>query len=96
MQRIICRISEDTSIDELAAKFNTTAANIKRINNTDGILKKGMRVLIDCAQGEYYVVQPFDDIAKIAKKFGVKEQSIVDANSSAIVFIGQRIFIPKE
>lgn len=88
------RASEDVTADELARRYNTTAENIKKLNDTTDVIRKGERVIIDCAEGEYYVVQPFDDVGKIARKFGADEKRIVEYNGKC-VFIGQRIFVPR-
>lgn len=95
MRRIMYRASEDITADELAETYNTTAANIKKLNGVGDIIRKGERVLIDCMQGEYYVVQPFEDIAKIAEKFKVDKNILAEYNGRS-VFIGQRIFIPAD
>lgn len=95
MQRIIFRAEEDVKADELARRFNADVENLKRFNDVKDIIRRGERVIIDCREGEYYVVQPFDDLPKIAKKFCVDEQTLAECNSSK-VFIGQKIFIPKD
>ena len=92
MDRIIYRVSEVKTLEEIAQEFHTTPTAIARLNNLDGEVFIGMRLLIQPQGGEYYVVQPFDTIASIAKKFGTTEERIAEFNSER-VFIGQKIFI---
>ena len=54
-----------------------------------------MRLLIEPREGEYYIVQPFDTVSSIAKKFGVSEEVITEFNSDR-VFIGQKLFICRD
>ena len=92
MRKIIYRVSKQTTLEEIAEKFHTTPLAIARLNNLDGEVFVGMRLLIEPCEGEYYIVQPFDTIASIAKKFGVEEDVIREYNSDR-VFIGQKIFV---
>ena len=92
MDRIIYRVDKDISLEEIAEKFNTTPSAISKLNNLDGEIFVGLRLLIEPREGSYYTVQPFDTVASIAKKFGVSEDAIREDNSDRI-FIGQRIFV---
>ncbi|MDE7078675.1 MAG: LysM peptidoglycan-binding domain-containing protein [Clostridia bacterium] len=92
MSKIIYRVSNQTTLEEIAEKFHTTPLAIARLNNLDGEVFVGMRLLIEPSEGEYYIVQPFDTVASIAKDFGVGEDVIREYNSDR-VFIGQKIFI---
>lgn len=49
------------------------------------------------ADGTYYIVQPGDTLARIARRFGTTVTAIVHANGIANpsrIFVGQRLFIP--
>lgn len=96
MNRIMYRATEDIGLEQLAEQFGTTASNISRLNNISGTVKKGMRILIDKQEGEYYIVQPFDTIKSISQKFAIDEEDIKEANAVQSVFIGQKIFLPRE
>lgn len=92
MSKIVYRVNRLISLEEIAEKFHTTPHAISRLNNLDREVFVGMRLLIEPCEGEYYVVQPFDTISGIAKKFGVSEEVIKEYNSDRI-FLGQRLFI---
>lgn len=94
MERIVYRVSEQTTLEEIAQKFHTTPLAIAKLNNLDSDVFVGMRLIIEPCEGEYYVVQPFDTVASIASKFCVSENRIVEFNSER-VFIGQKVFVPK-
>ena len=95
MNRIMYRATEDISLEQLAEKYNTTINAISKLNNINGTIKKGMRVLVDIEKGDYYVVQPFDTIHTIAKKYSLNEEKIKEVNGIENVFIGQKIFLPE-
>lgn len=91
--RIMYRVSEPMTLEEIAEKFHTTTAAIAKLNQLDDEeIFVGMRLLIEPREGEYYIVQPFDTVASIARKFGVNEDVIREFNSDR-VFIGQKLFI---
>ncbi|MDE6188654.1 MAG: LysM peptidoglycan-binding domain-containing protein [Clostridia bacterium] len=92
MSRIVYRVSEAKTLEDIAQEFHTTPLAIARLNNLDGDVFIGMRLLIEPQEGEYYIVQPFDTISSIAKKFSVSEDKIAEFNSDR-VFIGQKLFI---
>ena len=94
MSRIVFRVNKLTNLEKIAEKFHTTPHAISRLNNLEEDVFVGMRLLIEPCEGEYYVVQPFDTIASIAKKFAVSEDVIREYNSER-VFIGQRVFVRK-
>ncbi len=94
--RIIYRVSEQTTLEEIADNFHTTPAAIAKLNKLESQeVFVGMRLLIEPREGEYYIVQPFDTVSSIAKKFGVSEEVITEFNSDR-VFIGQKLFICRD
>ena len=95
MKRVIVRIDDETSLDNLAEKYHTTVAAIKRLNNLHTDICAGMRLIIEETQGEYYTVQPFDTLESIARKFDSSAHKISELNGVERVFIGQRVFIPQ-
>lgn len=96
MKRIMVRVESGTTLEDLAEKYHTTVYSIRKINKLQGDIFVGMRLIIEQTQGDYYVVQPFDTIESVAKKFGVSVESIKDLNGVERIFIGQRIFYPVE
>ena len=96
MKRIMIRIDENTSLEDLAEKYHTTVAAIKKLNDLHTDIFVGMRLIVEENQGAYYTVQPFDTLERVAKKFGVNPQRIIELNGVERVFIGQKIFVPTE
>ena len=94
MKRVMVRIDDKTSLEDLAEKYHTTVAAIKKLNNLHTDIFVGMRLIVEENQGKYYTVQPFDTLDSIARKFCVSAQRIAELNSVERVFIGQKIFIP--
>ncbi|MDE7191478.1 MAG: LysM peptidoglycan-binding domain-containing protein [Clostridia bacterium] len=95
MKRVLVRINGETSLEDLANKYHTTVAAIKKLNNLHTDIFVGMRLVIEENQGSYYTVQPFDTLESIARKFSASAQRITELNGVERVFIGQRIFIPR-
>lgn len=95
MKRVLVRIDGETSLEDLADKYHTTVAAIKKLNNLHTDIFVGMRLVIEENQGTYYTVQPFDTLESIARKFNASAQRIAELNGVERVFIGQRIFIPR-
>ncbi|MDE7215492.1 MAG: LysM peptidoglycan-binding domain-containing protein [Clostridia bacterium] len=91
--KIMYRVSGQTTLEEIAENFHTTPAAIAKLNKLDSEeIFVGMRLLIEPREGEYYIVQPFDTVSSIARKFGVSEEVVKEFNSDR-VFIGQKLFI---
>jgi LysM repeat protein/flagellar hook assembly protein FlgD len=98
-------VSGDT-LWKIASKFNTTSSEIVTLNNLDpnSYLYVGQKLKVPApasqpeqqAQITYSVVSG-DTLWKIAQKFGVTPQAIVDANKldpTSYLFIGQKLIIP--
>lgn len=95
MKRILIRIDGESSLEDLADRYHTTVAAIRKLNNLHTDIFVGMRLIIEENQGVYYTVQPFDTLDSVSAKFGVSIQKITELNGVERVFIGQRIFIPQ-
>lgn len=96
MKKVMVRIDDMTTLEDLAEKYHTTVCAIKTLNNLRADIFVGMRLIVEENQGEYYTVQPFDTLESVANKFGVNSQTIANLNGVERVFIGQKIFIPTE
>ncbi|WP_066363221.1 LysM peptidoglycan-binding domain-containing protein [Neobacillus drentensis] len=98
-------VSGDT-LWKIASKFNTTSSEIVTLNNLDPnkylYVGQKLKVPASAAQPEQqaattYSVVSGDTLWKIAQKFGVTTQAIVDANKlnpSAYLYVGQKLIIP--
>jgi LysM repeat protein/flagellar hook assembly protein FlgD len=98
-------VSGDT-LWKIASKFNTTSSEIVTLNNLDPnqylYVGQKLKVPAPAPQPEQpaattYAVVSGDTLWKIAQKFGVTPQAIVDANKlnpSAYLYVGQKLIIP--
>jgi LysM repeat protein/flagellar hook assembly protein FlgD len=98
-------VSGDT-LWKIASKFNTTSSEIVTLNNLDPnqylYVGQKLKVPAPASQPEQqatttYTVVSSDTLWKIAQKFGVTAQAIVDANKlnpSAYLYVGQKLIIP--
>ena len=80
-------------MESLAEEYHTSVYAIRRLNNLQGDIFVGMRLVIEEINGFYYTVQPFDTLESVAKKFSVSEESIAQLNGVERIFIGQKIFV---
>ena len=96
----------------IAFRSGVSVAALVRINNlvNPNRIYAGQRLALPCApapppapppapspEGQYYVVQWKDTLAKIAYRFGVSVWSIVQANNIAnpnVIYPGQKLYIP--
>ncbi|WML26769.1 LysM peptidoglycan-binding domain-containing protein [Neobacillus sp. OS1-33] len=99
-------VSGDT-LWKIASKFNTTSSEIVTLNNLDPskYLYVGQKLKVPASSSQQpeqpaatiYSVVSGDTLWKIAQKFGVTAQAIVDANKldpAAYLYIGQKLIIP--
>jgi LysM repeat protein/flagellar hook assembly protein FlgD len=98
-------VSGDT-LWKIASKFNTTSSEIVTLNNLDPnkYLYVGQKLIVPAPASQpeqqaatSYAVVSGDTLWKIAQKFGVTAQAIVDANKlnpSAYLYVGQKLIIP--
>ena len=98
-------VSGDT-LWKIASKFNTTSSEIVTLNNLDPdkylYVGQKLKVPVPASQPEQqaattYSVVSGDTLWKIAQKFGITAQAIVDANKldpTAYLYVGQKLIIP--
>jgi LysM repeat protein/flagellar hook assembly protein FlgD len=98
-------VSGDT-LWKIASKFNTTSSEIVTLNNLDPnkylYIGQKLKVPAPASQPEQqatatYTVVSGDTLWKIAQKFSVSAQAIVDANKldpTAYLYVGQKLIIP--
>ncbi|MDE6884542.1 MAG: LysM peptidoglycan-binding domain-containing protein [Clostridia bacterium] len=93
MSKVLVRVQSGMTLESLAEEYHTSVYAIRRLNNLQGDIFVGMRLVIEEINGFYYTVQPFDTLESVAKKFGVSEESIAQLNGVERIFIGQKIFV---
>ncbi len=93
MSKVLVRVQSGMTLESLAEEYHTSVYAIRRLNNLQGDIFVGMRLVIEEINGFYYTVQPFDTLESVAKKFSVSEESIAQLNGVDSIFIGQKIFV---
>ncbi len=93
MSTVLVRVQSGMTLESLAEEYHTSVYAIRRLNNLQGDIFVGMRLVIEEINGFYYTVQPFDTLESVAKKFSVSEESIAQLNGVDRIFIGQKIFV---
>lgn len=91
------------TLSKIAQKYSTTVNNLVNLNNlaNQDVLWVGQELKVpvssEPAAPGVYTVQAGDTLSKIALKFGVTVNSIVDANKLAnpnVLYVGQKLTIP--
>ena len=87
------------TLSKIAANFGVTVSHLKKINKlSSDIIKPGDKLTITDQDGFVYVAKWTTTVADLAKKFEIKPEDIVDANSLTSVDYafqtGDEIFIP--
>ncbi len=93
MSKVLVRVQSGMTLESLAEEYHTSVYAIRRLNNLQGDIFVGMRLVIEEINGFYYTVQPFDTLESVAKKFSVSEEIIAQLNGVERIFIGQKIFV---
>ena len=92
------------TLSSIALRFGTTVGAIVALNNipNPNYIWVGQVLCIPCAaapppSGQWYIVQPGDNLYRIALKFNTTVDAIVRANNILnpwYIWVGQRLFIP--
>ena len=97
MRRYVKRIERPITMQKLCSECKMTQARLVELNElTSSQLYVGQRLIIEEMNGQEYVVQPFDTLERIATTFGVDKATIEAYNQIDNVFLGQKIFVPRE
>jgi LysM repeat protein len=102
-RRVTHIVRRGENLFRIALRYNTTVASIARLNGIADVrsIRTGQRLLVvTCSGGGYgfntYVVQPGDNLFRIALRFGTTVNAIRSANGlrSNIISVGQVLRIP--
>lgn len=93
-------VQKGDTLYKIAAQFNITVAELKRINNlTSDTLSIGQRLLISqepTILNNIYVVEKGDTLYEIASVYGISVQELKELNNltSNNIYIGQQLVVP--
>ena len=97
----IYTVQSGDTLYSIARRFNTTADEIKRLNNlTSDILSIGQQLIIPTTNSgtgnQIYTVQSGDTLYSIARRFNTSVSDIIILNNltSDVLSIGQQLIIP--
>ena len=83
------RVKKGETLQSICVKYNTTKFQIMKDNPYFTDIYAGCMLLISNCNKQIYIVQPADNIGKIAKKLNKTEEEIVQIAGCNVVFIGQ-------
>lgn len=88
------------SLYQIAKKYNTTADNLKKLNNlTSNLLSIGQQLKVPITDNEYilYTIKKGDSLYQIAKEYNttVSDLKTINNLTSNLLSIGQEIKIPR-
>ena len=98
----IYQIENETSLEEIANKFNTTTDNLKKINgiNNSYYIQRGNYIIVPLLENENfetYKVKQGDSMYAIAQKYNVNYNDLLDLNGldkDEYIYPNQEILIP--
>lgn len=92
------RVQKNDTYEKIAQKFDLNVDSILLVNyiTRNKVLKAGATLEIPNQNGRLIKVRNNDSIFKIANRYGVKWEKIVDSNKleSSMIYPGQKLFIP--
>lgn len=92
----IHKVKNGESAEDICKIYHILKSQLLSNNNVgEENIKEGLLLYIDIPDGVRYVVKPFDNLEKIANKFGKSAEVIAKFNKIEQVFMGQIIYIPE-
>ena len=93
-------VKKGDSLYQIAKKYNTTVAELKKLNNlTSNLLSINQELIVPGIKEEYtvYIVKKGDSLYQIAKKYNTTVEEIKKLNNlkSNLLSINQELYIPR-
>ncbi len=103
----IYQINNETTLAEIARKFNTNEEQLRVINGFDNsyIVTKGNYIIVPFSNTnenenfEIYKVRPGDTIYKVAQNYNLDYKQLLNLNGldkDEFIYVNQEILVPKE
>lgn len=91
----IHKVKKSESAEDICKIYHILKSQLLNENNVgEENIKEGLLLYINIPDGIRYVVKPFDNLQKIAEKFGKSVEEITTFNKVEQIFMGQIIYIP--
>jgi len=95
MEKIIYRVEDGDTLQDIARRFNTSVSVITSDNRIFPIFP-GQRLLIRRLSGIRHTVKPFETLVGIAARYKVSPEKITAVNEISRIHVGQQLIIPYE
>lgn len=100
----IYKVQKGETAEDIAKKFNITAAELNRINGSTPVLtiKEGDFIIVPLPKGSYfepYQIQKGDTIYAISQKYGANAENLLKLNGldeTDYIYPGEEILVPKQ
>lgn len=81
------------TLDKVCKIFGVEKSLIEKYNDVQNYsLESGDVLYIPCQNVRCHIVAPLDTLSKIAQKYNISEQEIVQKNNVTNLFIGQKLY----
>ena len=90
MAKFFYRVDKDETLISVCNKFNLPPLKIIKLNNLKKEIEQGDLLYVESFPDNaiLYKVQPLDTVEKIARKFGVDKNELLQKNGVPYIFYG--------
>ncbi len=96
-------VKEDDTLSKIAESNNISVDELINANTMEQVeLKQGQKLIIPVSENQpffYYTIEEGDNLSKIADAYGIDRSKLAKLNGlddNTILFVGNRLVIPKE
>lgn len=87
-------VQQNDTLDKVCKIYGVEKSLIEKYNNIqNSVLESGDVLFIPCQNVRCHIVAPLDTLTKIAQKYNVSEQEIINKNNVSTLFIGQKLYL---
>ena len=84
------------SWSELSLKFEVSEMLLKKENKQTTELKENQLVIIPQTNSHIHIVAPTETVESICEKYKVSKQGLQALNGQLFLYVGKKLFLPKE